>query len=210
MFSCVDWRSAVGVTSTLHVTEIVVVCWCVGVGKINLNPLAAVIILLLTAYTLVGTKQSATLNLVITILSVLVILFVIVAGSINIDTTNWSDDFFPYGAAGVFKGAAVVFFAYLGFDAIANFSEEVKNPNRDLPIGIIGSLFLCSVLYIAVSLVITGMVSYQTIDVDAPLSVCNRSFAIFLVSVSALVCVCVSLRVCVCCCSWYSYHLFGV
>lgn len=165
-------------------------CGCVcGTGIFNMNPLAAGIILLLTAYTLIGTKQSSQLNLIITLLSVLVILFVIVAGSLNINVSNWSDDFFPYGASGVFKGAAVVFFAYLGFDAIANFSEEVKNPNRDLPIGIIGSLFLCSVLYVAVSLVITGMVPYALIDTDAPLSVAFEdigwNWAAILVSIGA-------------------------
>ena len=85
--------------------------------------------------------------------------------------------------------AAVVFFAYLGFDAIANFSEEVKNPNRDLPIDIIGSLVLCSVLYVAVSLVITGMVPYSLIDTDAPLSVAFEDigwhWAAILVSIGA-------------------------
>ena len=135
---------------------------------------------------MIGMKQSSMFNLIVTVLSILIIAFVIVAGSFNVEVSNWTDDFFPFGVEGVFEGAAVVFFAYLGFDAIANFSEEVKRPNRDLPIGIIGSLLICSILYVMVSLVVTGMQPYDQLDKDAPLSV--RS--VWLLEIPRCYCLC--------------------
>ncbi|NDG03715.1 MAG: amino acid permease, partial [Synechococcaceae bacterium WBB_34_004] len=96
-------------------------------------------------------------------------LFVIVAGIPWVQPANWHP-FFPFGVSGVFQGAALIFFAYIGFDAVSTAAEEVKNPQRDLPIGIIASLLICTVLYVAVSAVITGMVPFSQIDAGAPLA----------------------------------------
>jgi len=120
-----------------------------------------------------------------------VVLFVIFAGLPYVKFSNWSDNFAPYGyggvsffghlvwgevnpatklPAGVMAGAALIFFAYLGFDAVSTNAEEAKNPSRDLPIGIIGSLLVCTVLYIAVAAVLTGMVPYAEIQKEAPVA----------------------------------------
>jgi APA family basic amino acid/polyamine antiporter len=98
-----------------------------------------------------------------------VVLFVIFAGIPWVKPANWHP-FFPYGVGGIFQGAALIFFAYIGFDAVSTAAEEVKNPQRDLPIGIIASLLICTLLYVAVSAVITGMVPFHLIDVGAPLA----------------------------------------
>jgi APA family basic amino acid/polyamine antiporter len=103
------------------------------------------------------------------ILKIAVVLFVIVVGAGYVETKNW-DPFMPYGVSGVFSGAAYIFFAYIGFDSVSTHAEEAKNPQRDVPIGIIASLVLCTVLYIAVAAVLTGMVPYDQIDIDAPVA----------------------------------------
>lgn len=82
---------------------------------------------------------------------------------------NWNP-FLPYGLSGVFNGASIVIFAYLGFDAVSSAAEEVKNPQRNMPIGIIGALAICTILYVAVSAVLTGIVSYKELDVTDPVA----------------------------------------
>merc|ERR1712000_145011 len=104
-----------------------------------------------------------------TIFNVVLITFIIIYGAFFIKFENWSP-FLPYGVAGVFQGAAVVFFSYVGFDAVTTLAGEVENTKRDFPIGIVGTLSFVTMLYVAVSLVITGMLPYYKIDVDAGLS----------------------------------------
>lgn len=99
----------------------------------------------------------------------MVILLFIVVGVFYVEPTNWKP-FTPFGTSGILSGAALVFFAYLGFDAVSSAAEEVKNPQRNMPIGIIGSLLICTVLYVAVSLVLTGMVPYTDLNVSNPVS----------------------------------------
>jgi APA family basic amino acid/polyamine antiporter len=132
--------------------------------------LAVIIILACTIILLFGVKDSATFNLVITILNVITILFIIVLGAFYVDTSNW-DPFLPFGMSGAFAGAGTVFFSYIGFDSVSSLAGEVKNPARDLPIGIVGTLLIATCLYVGVSLVITGMVKYSQIDHGAPLAV---------------------------------------
>jgi amino acid transporter len=103
---------------------------------------------------------------------------VIFGGIPFVETKNWTEDFFPFGVSGVFAGAATVFFAYVGFDSVANLSEEVSNPNRNIPLGIIGSLVICTIFYMGVSMVVTGMVNYSVIDLDAPLSAAFASHGV--------------------------------
>ncbi|EFJ31138.1 hypothetical protein SELMODRAFT_409080 [Selaginella moellendorffii] len=138
-------------------------------GWLSINALAPALLAMLSAVLCMGVRESATLNTVMTINKVCIVLLVVAVGIFQIDVSNWTP-FAPTGFSGIVTGATVVFFAYVGFDAVANSAEESKNPKRDLPIGIIASLLVCAVLYIAVSLVVTGMVPYYLLDGEAPLA----------------------------------------
>ena len=150
---------------------------------------AAAVVLLITVVLVLGIRQSARFNGAMVLLKVAVVLFVIFAGAVHVDAANWSP-FLPFGFAGVAKGAAFVFFAYIGFDSVSTHAEEARNPQRDVPIGIIASLLVCTVLYIAVSAVLTGMVPYQEIHIDAPLAAAfgryGLSSAVMIISVGAV------------------------
>ncbi|HEY6419817.1 MAG TPA: amino acid permease [Candidatus Binataceae bacterium] len=130
---------------------------------------ALMIVLLITAVLYVGISESARFNSIIVAIKLLVIAMVIVVGAFFVRPANWTP-FAPMGWQGVMKGAAVIFFAYIGFDAVSTAAEEVIEPNRDLPRGILASLFVCTLLYIMVAAVLTGMVPASTIDVNAPLA----------------------------------------
>jgi APA family basic amino acid/polyamine antiporter len=106
---------------------------------------------------------------VIVVIKGAVVLFFIAVGLWSVEPANWSP-FMPYGFQGVGAAAAIVFFAYIGFDAVSTTAEEAHNPQRDLPIGIIASLGICTVLYVLVAAVLTGLVPYQQIDVHAPVA----------------------------------------
>jgi basic amino acid/polyamine antiporter, APA family len=170
---------------------------------------ALMITALLTAVLVIGIRMSATFNALMVAIKLSVVFLIIALGVFYIDPQNWLP-FAPYGYSGIsffgktimgqqgaggeplgaIAGAAIVFYAYIGFDSVSTHAEEARNPSRDVPIGIIVSLTLCTVLYIAVAAVLTGMVPYDKIDIDAPLS---RAFshvgvtwAHFLISVGAL------------------------
>ncbi|MCY8491075.1 amino acid permease [Bacillus atrophaeus] len=130
---------------------------------------AAVIILIITAIVGRGVKESTRFNNVIVLMKIAIILLFIIVGIGYVKPDNWSP-FMPFGINGVIASAATVFFAYLGFDAVSNASEEVKNPQKNMPIGIIGALAICTILYIAVSLVLTGMMPYTQLNVGDPVS----------------------------------------
>lgn len=136
-------------------------------GMIDLP--ALLIVLLISGVLYVGISESARLNSVIVVIKLFAIAVVIVGGAFFVKPANWSP-FVPFGWNGVMKGAAVIFFAYIGFDAVSTAAEEVVEPNRDLPIGILASLFVCTLLYIAVAAVLTGMVPARLIDLKAPLA----------------------------------------
>jgi APA family basic amino acid/polyamine antiporter len=128
-------------------------------GVINLP--AVLIVLVITALLVIGVRESARFNAVMVAIKVAAVLFFIAVGSGKVDTSNWSP-FAPYGWSGIMGAGAVVFFAYIGFDAVSTTAEEAKNPQRDLPIGIIASLIICTVLYIAVAAILTGIVPVTT------------------------------------------------
>ncbi|KAJ4950122.1 hypothetical protein NE237_026954 [Protea cynaroides] len=138
-------------------------------GTLSINILAPILLAVLTIILCLGVQESSALNSIMTMTKVVIVIFVIVVGSFEIDVLNWSP-FAPNGFKAVVTGATVVFFAYVGFDAVANSAEECKKPQRDLPIGILGSLLVCALLYVAVCLVITGMVPYKLLGEDAPLA----------------------------------------
>lgn len=143
----------------------------------DLDLTACIAVVLISGYLLLGIKQSSIFNTVITGLSVLVIFLVVIYGATFVNTNNWSN-FTPYGVSGIFRGAGMVFFAYVGFDMVANFAEEAHNPNKDLPISIISSLLFSSLLYVAVALVVSGMVPYYDLDIKAPLAAAFGSYGV--------------------------------
>ncbi len=151
---------------------------------------AAAIVLLVTAILVVGIRESARVNAAMVLLKLAVVLFVIVVGAGYVQPENWRP-FLPYGVSGVLQGSAYIFFAYIGFDAVSTHAEEARNPQRDVPIGIIASLALCTVLYILVAAVLTGMVPYHQIDLNAPVAGAFAArglhVAAFLISLGAIV-----------------------
>ncbi|SDM64472.1 amino acid/polyamine/organocation transporter, APC superfamily [Dendrosporobacter quercicolus] len=140
-------------------------------GIINIP--AIIIVMFLSILLVRGTRESTKLNRVLVIIKLAtVFIFLFLAGP-KVNPANW-EPFMPFGFAGVAGGAAIVFFAYLGFDAVATSAEECHNPSRDLPIGIIGSLVVCTILYIAVSGVLTGVVPYTQLNNPEPVAYALR------------------------------------
>ncbi|MGQ0541712.1 MAG: amino acid permease [Blastocatellia bacterium] len=130
---------------------------------------ALLITLVITTLVFIGIRESKFASNIMTVLKVGIILLVIFLGLNYVNPANWSP-FAPNGIEGVLKGVSAVFFAYIGFDALSTTAEECKNPRRDLPIAMILSLVICTILYIAIALVLTGMVSYAKLDVGDPLA----------------------------------------
>jgi APA family basic amino acid/polyamine antiporter len=133
------------------------------------NVPAALIILAITALLVRGIRESDTVNKAIVAIKLAVVVFFIAVGAGHIRPQNWHP-FAPFGLGGIVNGAGLVFFAYIGFDAVSTSAEEARNPARDLPRGILASLVVCTVLYIIVSAVLTGIVPYTQLDVPSPVS----------------------------------------
>ncbi|MFD8215594.1 amino acid permease [Streptomyces sp. NPDC059697] len=166
-----------------------------GSSGFGFDILAAALVLVLTAILVVGVKLSARVTTVVVAIKVTVVMIVIIAGAFFIAGDNYTP-FIPkaqaqaagsslkaplvqlifgytptnFGVMGIFTAASVVFFAFIGFDVVATAAEETKNPQRDMPRGILGSLFICTALYVAVSIVVTGMQRYDRLSIDAPLA----------------------------------------
>jgi APA family basic amino acid/polyamine antiporter len=150
-----------------------------------LNVPAMVIVGLITILLVIGIRESARVNSFIVVIKVLIVLAFIAAGIAYVDTSHWvtaknpTGAFIPpntgesgvYGMSGVLRGAAVVFFAYIGFDSVSCVAQETRNPRRDMPIGLLGSLTICTILYVLVSYVLTGIVSYDKLNVSDPIAV---------------------------------------
>ncbi len=170
---------------------------------------AIVITFLVTAILVKGIQESASFNAAMVGVKLVIVLFVIIVGAFYVNPENWKP-FAPYGLTGIsffgttlfgqtgkggeplgmLAGAATIFFAYIGFDSVSTHAEEAKRPNRDVPIGIVASLILCTFLYIAVAAVLTGMVPYDKINIDAPVSDAFRQAGLpkaqFVISLGAL------------------------
>jgi APA family basic amino acid/polyamine antiporter len=141
--------------------------------EFGFNLPALLIALVITAILAIGIKESAQFNALIVITKVSVVLFVIALGATYVSRSNWGSDwstFAPFGFSGIGAGAAYIFFAYIGFDAVSTTAQEARNPQRDLPIGIIASLLICTALYIAVAGVLTGMVPWRDVNIEAPIA----------------------------------------
>ncbi|HEX7180631.1 MAG TPA: amino acid permease [Thermoanaerobaculia bacterium] len=160
----------------------------VGTGSF-INLPAVIIVAIITAVLVKGIHESANFNATMVVIKLAAVVFVIVVGAFYINKVNWVP-FAPYGwtglsffgkhvagqvdpggaPLGMLAGAAIIFFAYIGFDSVSTHTEEAKNPQRDVPIGIVASLLICTILYILVVAVLTGMVKYDQLDVNAPVS----------------------------------------
>lgn len=139
---------------------------------------AVVVVAFITVILVIGIKESAGLNAVIVVIKVAIILAFIMVGAFFIKPELWhpfippnKGQFGVFGLSGVLRGAGVIFFAYIGFDAVSTLAQESKDPQKDMPVGILGSLFVCTVLYVSVSMVLTGVVPYRELNGPAPLAV---------------------------------------
>lgn len=144
-------------------------------GIVNLP--AAFIVALLTMLLVKGTRESARLNNIMVAVKLTVVLAFVLIGSAYVTSANWhplvpenTGHFGHFGWSGILRGSAVVFFAFIGFDAVSTAAQEARNPQRDMPIGILGSLAICTLLYIAVSAVMTGIVPYTELNVADPIA----------------------------------------
>lgn len=139
----------------------------VSIGIFDLDFVAPTLILALSALLAKGIREGATFNLIVTGINLAVILVILVVGFAKVEPGNYAP-FAPNGWPAISAAASIVFFSFIGFDTVASAAEEVRNPARDLPLGILASLAVCTILYIAMSLALTGLVPWGTLDVDAP------------------------------------------
>jgi APA family basic amino acid/polyamine antiporter len=178
---CVDPSSGgIAVDAVSHTPVAIKDCVAQGfqLGTGILNVPAMLLVIALTTLLVIGIKESARFNNVIVIVKVLIVLMVIGFGIKYVNTANWTPfippnlgEFGQFGWTGVFRASGVIFFAYIGFDAVSTAAQEAKNPQRDLPIGILGSLAICTVLYILMALVMTGIANYTELGVPHPVFV---------------------------------------
>ncbi|TYI95424.1 hypothetical protein E1A91_D02G279200v1 [Gossypium mustelinum] len=155
----------------------------------HLDPIAVVVVCVICVLAVLSTKGSSRFNYIASIIHVIVILFIIIAGFSKADAKNYSD-FMPFGIRGVFKSSAVLFFAYVGFDAVSTMAEETMNPARDIPIGLVGSMVITTAAYCLLAVALCLMQPFREIDVDAPFSVAfeavGMSWAKYIVAAGAL------------------------
>ncbi|WMV56857.1 hypothetical protein MTR67_050242 [Solanum verrucosum] len=158
-------------------------------GYNELDPIAVGVCIIICIIAILSTKGSSRLNYIATIVHIFVIFFIIICGLIKSDTKNYTP-FAPFKVRGIFKASAVLFFAYVGFDAVSTMAEETKNPGRDIPIGLIGSMVITTFLYCLLAITLCLMQPYQKIDTQAPFSVAFKSvgwnWAQYIVAAGAL------------------------
>jgi amino acid transporter len=189
-----DWMTMDYLTAKAGASAEAVSAWAnapnIGGFRIILDIPALLIVVLITYIVFVGIKESRSASNIMVILKLSVIFLVIVLGAFYINPDNWSP-FAPNGFAGIMKGVSAVFFAYIGFDAISTTAEECKNPQRDLPKGMINSLIICTIVYVLLALVLTGMVNYSSLGVGDPLAMVfeakGMKFVSGIIAVSAII-----------------------
>jgi len=164
-----QWAQATGET-------VILADGTTATGILNLP--AVLVVAALTALLMVGTRESAWVNNVMVAFKLFVVCVVILVGVMYVDRANWvpfipqnDGNFGEFGWSGILRGASVVFFAYIGFDAVSTAAQESRRPQQDMPIGILASLAICTILYILMALVMTGMVAYQKLGVADPVAV---------------------------------------
>jgi len=156
----------------LHDPALLALAPHLGPVPIVFNAPAFLIVAIITALLVVGTRESAWVNTLMVSLKIGVIALFLVVGFVHVRPAQWTTpSFAPNGLAGISVGAAIIFFSYIGFDAVSTASEEAKNPQRDIPIGIIASLIICTILYVAIALVLTGLIPWDRLNVPDPLAV---------------------------------------
>ncbi|MTV82108.1 amino acid permease [Secundilactobacillus folii] len=153
------------------------------------NWIAIIIVLLISFMLGHGLKSSVRVNNIIVFVKIAIILLFVIVGAFYVKPGNWHP-FLPFGTKGVFAGASAVFFAYLGFDAVSSSAAEVKNPKRNMPVGIIGTLIIATILYVLVAIILTGMISYTRLNVADPVSfalqVVHQNWAAGIIALGAL------------------------
>ncbi|KAI6673586.1 hypothetical protein NL676_001492 [Syzygium grande] len=172
-----------------------------GIG-IVVDPCAAALVISVTVLLCIGIKESSVAQTIVTTINVSAMIFIIAAGGYIGFKTGWvgyelPNGYFPYGVTGMLGGSAVVFFSYIGFDSVTSTAEEVKNPQRDLPVGIGVALSICCILYMLVSVVIVGLVPYYALDPDTPISSAFANYgmqwAVYILTTGAVMALCSSL-----------------
>lgn len=172
-----------------------------GIG-IVVDPCAAALVVTVTVLLCIGIKESSMAQTIVTTINVSAMIFIIAAGGYIGFKTGWvgyelPNGYFPYGVTGMLGGSAVVFFSYIGFDSVTSTAEEVKNPQRDLPVGIGVALSICCILYMLVSVVIVGLVPYYALDPDTPISSTfahyGMQWAVYILTTGAIMALCSSL-----------------
>ncbi|KAF5944846.1 hypothetical protein HYC85_018923 [Camellia sinensis] len=158
-------------------------------GYNELDPIAIGVLIAICIIAVVSTKGSSRINYIASIVHIVVIVFIIIAGLIKADTKNYVH-FAPYGPHGVFQASAVLFFTYVGFDAVSTMAEETKNPARDIPIGLVGSMVITTIMYCLLAVTLCLMQPYASIDANAPFSVAFQAvgwdWAKYIVAAGAL------------------------
>jgi len=177
---CVDAGGAIALDPATHAGVSIADCLARGHQLINgvLNVPAMGLVVLLTILLVIGIRESARFNNAIVVVKLAIVLAVIGFGIRYINTANWTPfipqntgEFGHYGWSGILRGAGVIFFAYIGFDAVSTAAQEAKNPQKDLPVGILGSLVVCTILYILMAAVMTGIAHYTELNVPHPVYV---------------------------------------
>jgi amino acid transporter len=189
-----EWLTTNYLDAKAMLTEEAKLAWqhapVIGGLKIIFDLPAVIINILITALVFVGTKESKNFSNAMVVIKLSIILLVILVGMFYIDFNNWQP-FMPNGFGGVMAGVSAVFFAYIGFDAVSTLAEESKNPQKDLPRGMIYSLVICTVIYIILALILTGMVSYKFLGVNDPLAEIFKmkevKWMLWIVSIAAVI-----------------------
>lgn len=189
-----DWMTMDSVTAKAGASPEAIAAWTnapdIGGMRLIFDLPAFLIVVLITYIVFVGIRESRSISNVMVIIKLAVIFLVIVLGAYYVNPDNWSP-FTPTGVSGILKGVSAVFFAYIGFDAISTTAEECKNPQRDLPRGMIYSLLICTAVYVILALVLTGMVHYTSLKVGDPLAMVfdakGLKFISGIIAVSAIV-----------------------
>lgn len=189
-----DWMTMDYMTAKAGATAEALSAWAnapkLGGLRLIMDVPALLIVALITYIVFVGIKESRSASNIMVIIKLAVIFLVIVLGAFYVNPDNWSP-FTPNGFGGIMKGVSAVFFAYIGFDAISTTAEECKDPQRDLPRGMINSLIICTIAYVLLALVLTGMVKYDTLNVGDPLAMVfdarGLKFISGIVAVSAII-----------------------